>query len=282
MSAKFLGAHVPTSGGLPTAIERALAIGCTAVQVFTTSPRQWASRPLSPEIVAKWRSEVARSGITKFVSHDSYLVNLSSRNPENIAKSIEFLKNEMIRCSELEIPYVVSHMGGYKDRTVVDCLPIVAENALRVLAETPDNVTLLMETTAGQGEALNSRFEEIAMIMELTKNPARLQVCLDTCHIFAAGYDIRTQETYEQTFESFDRLIGISAIRCIHCNDSKKKFGTRVDRHEHIGDGEIGIEAFRLLVNDPRFSEVPIVLETPDAEEMHGENLRRLRALIGT
>jgi deoxyribonuclease-4 len=155
----------------------------------------------------------------------------------------------------------------------------IAEETVKVLEDTPDGATLLMETTAGQGTSMNWRFEHLASIYDQTGNPDRLGVCLDTCHIFAAGYDIRDEETYERTFSEFDRLVGIDKIKVIHCNDSKKDLGTRVDRHDNIGEGLIGIEAFRLLVNDPRFEQVPIILETPDADKMHEVNLKRLMDL---
>ncbi|MBL8048848.1 MAG: deoxyribonuclease IV [Chthonomonas sp.] len=277
MSAQLLGAHVPTAGGLVTAFDRAEAIGCTAVQVFTTSPRQWAARPLTDEVLQKWHARKAVSPIQAYVSHDSYLVDLSSEIPENQEKSINFLVGELTRCALLEIPYCVSHMGSGRD--AAPALATIAENTRRVLGETPDSVMLLMETTAGQGRDLGYRFEHWALVMELLGNPARLGICLDTCHIFAAGYDIRTPETYEASMAEFERLLGFDKLKCVHCNDSKKKYGSRVDRHEAIGDGEIGPEAFRCLVNDPRLEQTMIVLETPDAETMHGVNLQRLRDL---
>jgi len=278
MGAKLLGGHMPTAGGLPTGIQRGEAIGATAIQVFTTSPRQWKARPLTDEVLAAWFAERAKSHIQAFVSHDSYLVNLSAGEEEQRQKSIDFLVGELTRCHQLEIPYVVSHMGDGKD--IEAGLKVVAENALVVLDQTPDDVTLLMETTAGQGSDLNYRFEQLARVIEHAKDPARLAVCLDTCHIFAAGYDIRTEEGYEAVFAEFDRLIGTDRIKVIHCNDSKKDLGTRVDRHNHLGEGFIGETAFKCLVNDPRFENTLIVVETPEAETMHGVNVQRLRDWI--
>lgn len=277
MSAQFLGAHVPTAGGLVTGFDRAEAIGATAMQVFTTSPRQWAARPLTDEVLAKWHARKSVSPIQRFISHDSYLVDLSSSTPENREKSIQFLIGELSRCHLLEIPCCVSHMGSGKNEA--ESLALIAENTRRVLGETPDTVTLLMETTAGQGSDLGYRFEHWALVREILGNPKRLGICLDTCHIFAAGYDIRTAETYAATMSEFDRILGFDCLHCIHMNDSKKAFQSRVDRHEAIGDGLIGAEAFRCFLKDERLAHVPMILETPQAETMHGENLKRLRAL---
>ena len=276
MPAQLLGAHMPVGKGLPFAVRNGQAIGCTAVQVFTSSPRQWYGREATAAEGAALQKSVAETGMGAIVSHDTYLINLCAPTDEVKNKSIKAIKEELTRCSVLGIPYTVSHMGAHSGQGEETGLWAVAEAAKEVLAETPDNVTLLMETTAGQGSSLNHRFEHLAILLNLTGAPERLCVCLDTCHIFAAGYDIRTPEGYEATFAEFDRLVGIDRIKCIHCNDSQKKLGSRVDRHAHIGEGEIGIEAFRCLVNDPRFERVPILLETPDADTMHEVNLKRL------
>jgi deoxyribonuclease-4 len=279
MPAQLLGAHMPVGKGLPFAVKNGKAIGCTAVQVFTSSPRQWYGREVAPSEGEALQKAMVETGMGGIVSHDTYLINLCAPTPEVKEKSLKAIKEELVRCSTLGIPYVVSHMGAHSGQGDEAGLWGVAEAAKEVLAETPDDVTLLMETTAGQGSSLNHRFEHLAILLNLTGAPERLCVCLDTCHIFAAGYDIRTAEGYEATFAEFDRLVGIERIKCIHCNDSQKKLGSRVDRHAHIGEGEIGIEAFRCLVNDPRFERVPILLETPDADTMHEVNLKRLMDL---
>lgn len=280
MPARYIGAHIPAAGGLAKAIRRGKEIGCTAIQVFTSSPRQWRAAPVTPGMIADFDRARSETGLDHIVTHDSYLINLSAPDEELRQKSLQSLIDEMRRSAGYGIPWVVSHMGSSVGQELPLALGRVARAALEVLAETPDSVTLLMETTAGQGHSLNSRFEQIAAILEFCKRPARLQVCIDTCHLFAAGYDLRTPETYEATFAEFDRLIGVEAIRVIHANDSKKGLGSRVDRHEHIGKGELGIEAFRLLVNDPRFTNVPIVIETPDDDTMHAENVRLLWSLV--
>lgn len=250
------------------------------MQVFTSSPQQWKAKPMADEAVERFQQAQAATGIDCVVSHDSYLVNLCATNDEIRAKSIEGLKAEVERCARLGIRWVVSHMGSHLGAGEEAGLQAVAEGARRVFEETSDSVTLLMETTAGQGSALNYRFEHLATLLESLQGHPRLGVCLDTCHLFAAGYDLRDRESYEATFSELGRWVGLDRVKAVHANDSKKGLGSRVDRHAHIGEGEIGMEAFRLLVNDPRWIEVPILLETPDAETMHKVNLERLKSLL--
>lgn len=280
MSERLLGAHMPTSGGLHLALRRGREIGCAAVQVFTSSPQQWKAKPLSDEAVEQFEQARVETGIDCVVSHDSYLVNLCATNEEIRAKSIEGLKAEIERCARLGIRWVVSHMGSHLGAGEEAGLQAVAEGARRAIDETSDAVTLLMETTAGQGSALNYRFEHLAWLLEALKGQPRLGVCLDTCHLFAAGYDLRDRQAYEATFAEFERIVGLDRVKAIHANDSKKGLGSRVDRHAHIGEGEIGQEAFRLLVNDARWFTVPILLETPDADTMHRVNLERLKSMV--
>jgi deoxyribonuclease-4 len=267
---------MPTGKGLDDALREGKKIGCTAVQVFTSSPRQWKASPVTPLKATLFKRASEETGITKLISHDSYLINLADADPEQRTKSIAGLKGEIERAAAYGIPLVVSHMGACRGQDLQTAQAKVAEAALQILSETPDSVTLLMETTAGQGSALNSNFEELATILELCKNPERLAICLDTCHVFVAGYDIRTPETYVQTFERFDAVLGFSKLKAFHVNDSKKAFGTRVDRHENLGDGFIGPTAFQLLVNDPRFEEIPMVVETPTEDDGHAKNVAKL------
>lgn len=277
MPAKYIGAHMPTSGGLHIAIEKGVAIGCTAVQVFTSSPQQWRAKEVTEDAVQKFKLAVSEAGLEgRVVSHDSYLINLAAPNEELREKSRLGLTGEMVRCGQFGIPFVVSHMGAHMGQGTETGLQRVAEMALEVLKSSPEAVQLLMETTAGQGTCLNSKFEEIATIIEHCKGNERLGVCLDTCHIFAAGYDIRTEETYQATMDSFGSMIGMDRLKVIHCNDSKNPFASRKDRHENLGEGEIGVRAFELLVNDERFTDVLIVVETPDAETNHAMNVKRL------
>ena len=275
MPTHLLGAHMPTAGGLGKAVRAGKEMGCTAIQVFTSSPQQWRARIVSPEMVDEFQQASEETGIDCVVSHDSYLVNLCAPSEEIRAKSLEGLKGEMRRCKDYGIRWAVSHIGAHMGQGVDEGLKIAAQGVLEVLADTEDTF-LLAETTAGQGSSLDSKFEEIARLFEFTGAPDRLGVCLDTCHVFAAGYDIRTREGYESMWSEFDRLIGLSKLHAIHVNDSKKALGSRVDRHEHIGKGEIGEDAFRFLVNDERFFNVPILLETPDAPEGHMSDIAKL------
>ncbi|RYG29319.1 deoxyribonuclease IV [bacterium] len=276
MKPKLMGAHVSVGKGLGAAVRDAKTWGCTAVQVFTSSPRMWKGSPADPGKAADLAAAREETGIHTMVSHDTYLVNLCHTEPETATKSFDCLKSEIERCAAYGIPFVVSHMGATKERSVEEAAKIVAEAALRILAETPESVTLLMETTAGQGSSMHARFDEIARTLEAAGNPDRLAVCLDTCHIFAAGYDIRTEEGYQATFAEFDRLIGLDRLKVIHCNDSLKKLGSRVDRHAPLGEGEIGPIPFQFLANDERFENTPILLETPTEDEGHQKDLKKL------
>ena len=277
MAARLIGAHMPTGKGLWDAVRRGKEIGCTAVQVFTSSPQMWKAKDPADETVQKLADALKETGIGRhIVSHDSYLINLAAPDEELREKSIQGLKGEIKRCSKLGIPFVVSHMGAHMGQGEDVGLKKIASATKRILKETPDNVTLLMETTAGQGSCLNWSFEHLATILDMVKGHKRLAVCLDTCHIFAAGYDIRTKAAYEKTFKEFDRLVGHRLIRAVHCNDSKMPFDSRKDRHAHLGEGEIGETAFKCLVKDKRFENTPILVETPDAETMHSVNVARL------
>lgn len=268
---------MPTAGGLDKAVRNGHAIGCTAIQVFTSSPQQWAAKPVTEEQVSKLRTALDETGIGQsIVSHDSYLINLCAPDLDKREQSYRGLLGELGRCHQYGIPFVVSHMGAHMGAGPEAGLGIVAEMTKRLLAEAPTDVTLLMETTAGQGSSLNSNFEELATILELTGGPAKLGICLDTCHVFAAGYDIRTREGYEAMITSFDQLIGLDRLHVLHVNGSKKALGTRVDRHAHLGEGEIGPDAFSCLMQDARLTDKIFVVETPEAETMHAENVRRL------
>lgn len=279
MSARFVGAHMPSAGSLGDTLRSGCKIGCTAVQVFTSSPRQWYAKEVTGDMIADFKRAMVETEINEVISHDTYLINLCAPTPEIRDKSIASLKKEITRCGQYGIPYVVSHMGAHKDQEIGGAVLAVAEATKEILAETPESVFLLMETTAGQGSSLNDRFEGLAVLLELCGGHPRLGVCLDTCHVFAAGYDIRTEEGFEKTFQEFEALVGLDRLKAIHLNDSQKGLGSRIDRHAHIGKGEIGLEPFRILMNDPRFESVPMTLETPDADTMHSVNLQMLKNL---
>lgn len=279
MAAKYIGAHMPIKHGLGNALREGKAIGCTGVQVFTSSPRTWYAPDIAPEAVEDFKRARRDTGIDHILCHDSYLHNVCTPDEEMARKSIESLKREMHRCSIYGIPYLVSHLGAHKGEGEAVGLTKAAEAIEEIFEETPDEVMLLMETTAAQGTDLNGRFEHLAMLLELCNGHPRLGVCGDTCHVFVAGYDIRTPETWEKTWALFDKLVGFENLKGMHCNDSKGGLGSKIDRHEHIGQGELGEATFRMLVNDPRFESIPIVLETNEPETMHAVNLAKLRAL---
>lgn len=277
MPAKLIGAHMPTGKGLWDAVRRGKEIGCTAIQVFTSSPQMWKSKEATDEQAEKLQAALKETKIGKhIVSHDSYLINLAAPADELREKSINGLSNEIRRCSKLGIPFVVSHMGAHMGQGEAVGIKRIADATKRILKETPDDVTLLVETTAGQGTCLFHRFEQIAALLDLLKGHKRLAVCLDTCHVFCAGYDIRSKATYEKTFNEFDRLVGCKLIKAVHCNDSKMPFDSHRDRHAHLGEGEIGPAAFKLLVKDKRFTNTPILVETPEAETHHATNVAKL------
>jgi len=297
----FLGAHESVAGGLHLAFNRLQQVGGEALQIFTRNQRQWHPQPLTEDEIAlfqvAWqqagRLPVGRSctvhgahdtkaSLPVVASHASYLINLASGKQELMEKSITAFAAEIHRCEQLGLPFVVIHPGSHGGDGVEAGLARFSMALDLALEETGGEVTVLLETTAGQGTSLGSRFEELASVLERSRYPQRLGVCVDTCHIFAAGYDIRTLPAYIQTMEEFDRQVGIGWIKFFHLNDSKQKLASRVDRHEHIGQGAIGLEGFRNLLNDPRFADHPMTLETPKGDDLQEDrdNLLVLRGLI--
>ncbi len=281
----LLGAHESTAGGLHLAFDRIRKVGGESLQIFTRNQRQWKAAPVSEEEISAFAEAWDEASRMPVASHASYLINLGSSRKEQVQKSIAAFVDELNRCAALAIPQLVFHPGSHGGAGVEAGLANVSKNLDQVIeqaGDTCESVTILLETTAGQGTGLGYRFEELAAIMEHSKCSDRLGICVDTCHIFAAGYDIRTPETYTATFAEFDRLIGIDRIGFFHLNDSKKELGSRVDRHEHIGKGHIGLEGFRSLLNDSRFSCHPMTLETPKGKDLVEdiENLTILRSLF--
>jgi len=253
-----LGAHESVSGGLHLAFDRIKQVGGECLQIFTRNQRQWRANPLSDIEIDSFAKSWEEAGRMLVVSHASYLINLGSSKKEQSEKSVTAFVDELTRCASLSISGVVIHPGSHGGAGVERGLQKVTEHLDMVIEQAGDGcggVKILLETTAGQGTALGYRFEELAWIIENSKYPERIGVCVDTCHILAAGYDIRTREGYDETFAEFERLIGIDKINFFHLNDSKKELGSRVDRHEHIGKGHIGLEGFACLLNDPRFSD---------------------------
>lgn len=280
----LLGAHESTAGGLHLAFVRIISVGGQALQIFTRNQRQWQVPPLTAEEISRFRGQWAESPDMPVASHASYLINLGSGDGAQAEKSVQAVVEELRRCDLLGIPWLVIHPGSHGGDGVEVGLARVVKNLDAALAAAgkESTVKILLETTAGQGNALGSRFEELAWIIDNARRPDRLGVCLDTCHIFAGGYDIRTPETYTRTMADFDRTIGLERLLFIHLNDSKKDLGSRVDRHEHIGRGRIGRAGFGLLLNDPRFARMPMTLETPKGDDLveDRENLRLLQTLV--
>lgn len=279
----FLGAHMSIAGGVDLAISRIGEIGGESLQIYTKNQRQWRSPSLTEEVVQRFRGRHRESGSMPVAAHDAYLINLASPDPVTIRQSVTAFSDELRRASRLGIPFLVAHPGSHLGKGVSTGIKRFVNHLDRAinLSETKD-VMVLLEITAGQGTNLGSNFEEIGSMIDRSRFSPRLGVCFDTCHAFAAGYDMRTPETYSATFDSFNQHIGLDRIRFFHLNDSKHPLGSRVDRHEHIGRGKLGLGSFRLLLNDPRFKRHPMVLETPKGKDLKNDrrNLKVLRSLM--
>ena len=279
----LLGAHMSIAGGVGNAFIQGKKVACDAIQIFTKSSRQWASKPYSKEEIEQFHINRKETGIGTVVAHDSYLLNMGSPDGALRARSIAAFIDELERCEVLGVTNLIAHPGAHVGAGELDGIKTIARSLDEVHKACPGyRVKVTLEITAGQGSNLGYRFEQIGNMIDATRESDRLRVCFDTEHAFAAGYDIRTREGYERTFDEFDEAIGIKLLAAFHLNDSKKEFNSRVDRHEHIGKGFIGVEAFRMLVNDRRFWGLPMCLETPKGPDLKEdrENLELLRSLI--
>jgi deoxyribonuclease-4 len=277
-----LGAHMSIAGGMDKSVARGSSIGCETIQIFTKSNRQWRAKPLEAEEVARFQEARAASGIDPIFAHAAYLINLASPDDDAWDKSLESFIMEVGRCATLKLPFIVVHPGAHGGAGEDTGLSRITRALDECFTRHKDEqVTVLLEITAGQGSSVGYKFEHLAGIMERCLYPERLGICFDTCHAFAAGYDLRTPEGYEQTIASLDRLIGLEHLKAIHLNDSLGDLGSHLDRHVHIGMGNLGLEAFRLLLNDPRLKRLPMVLETPKGPDMKEDvaNLSTLRGL---
>lgn len=278
----LLGAHMSTAGGLHTAFERGEALGCTAIQIFTSSPRQWRGRDLSDEDVAAFHAAWKTSSCRVVLAHDIYLTRLGTRDAAVRAKSRSAFVEEIRTCQRLGIQALVMHPVGDADADENAVLDRVAASLNAVFEKVPDEGTrVLLETTAGQGANVGYRFEQLARIIEGVEQEGRLGVCVDTCHVFAAGYDISDEEGWTRLMAELDGTVGRARLGALHLNDSRKPCGSRVDRHAHIGQGEIGETAFRTIMRDRSLAGVPKVLETPKEDDMDTVNLGLLRRLAG-
>lgn len=279
----LLGAHMSIAGGVGNALLAGKKVDCDAIQIFTKSSRQWASKPYTKEEIELFQINRKETGITTIVAHDSYLLNLGSPDDTLRTRSIAAFIDEFERCETLGVTNLIAHPGSHVGAGEAAGIKTIAKSLDEVHTACPGYKTrVTLEITAGQGSNLGYRFEQIANMIDATKEGDRLRVCFDTEHAFAAGYDLRTKDGYERTFGEFDEIIGIELLAAFHLNDSKKEFHSRVDRHEHIGKGFIGVEGFRLLMNDQRFWGLPMCLETPKGPELKEdrENLTLLRSLL--
>lgn len=280
----LLGAHMSIAGGVYNAFTDGKKVGCNTMQIFTKSSNQWKARHLADDEIEMFKNAGKETGIAPVIAHDSYLINLCAPDKAKLKMSVEAFGVELSRCRTLGIPYLVMHPGSHLGEGEEWGMKTIAENITRLLSEDEGEggTMILLETTAGQGSNLGYKFEQLRFMMELIPQKERIGVCLDTAHIFAAGYDIKIPGGFEKVLGEFDEIIGIKNLRAIHLNDSKKICGSRVDRHELIGKGEIGIEPFRYLMNKKEFSNIPMILETPKDKDYKEdiENLAVLRGLI--
>ncbi len=276
----LLGAHVSISGGLHKAPENGRAVDCDCIQIFSKNQMQWNSKPISEQEAEDFKASMKKHRIVEAVIHDSYLINLASPKAENLKRSREAFLDEAKRAEQLGVRHLIfhpgAHMGAGEDkglRTIAQSLNWVRDRLGSA------KVVFLLETTAGQGTVLGHSFEQLARIIELLDEPEGAGVCFDTCHSYAAGYDIKSANGYRETFERFDEVLDLDRLKAMHINDSKGNRGSHLDRHEQIGEGHLGDEAFMNLMTDSRFEDVPMVLETPAGEERYAEELKRLRAM---
>jgi len=287
-----LGAHLSIGGGLPRAVDRAVASRCEALQIFTKSAGQWRARVIPDDEIVLFRRRVADTGVDPVIAHNSYLINIAAAAPALREQSLAALLEEYDRADTLGLQGLVMHPGSFTTGTEAEGLRLIA-SGLRALLRTRRRATplILLEHTAGQGTNLGHRFEHLAEIIEGLDGSPRVGVCLDTCHLLTAGYDICSEEGYVRTFREFDRLVGLDRLKAFHLNDSKRPCGSRVDRHEHIGKGCLGLEPFRRILTDPRFTGLPMLLDTPkldtpesrrrsDVDPWDARNLRTLRRLM--
>ena len=278
---KFVGAHVSASGGVFNAVQNALDIGAKAFALFTKNQRQWAAKPLDDETVEKFKNALSASGILPrhILPHDSYLINLGHPEEEARIKSMDAFLDEVQRCELLGLEKLNFHPGSHLGKISEDeCLERIADAINKTIAQTK-GVKMVIENTAGQGSNLGWKFEHLAQIIDKVEDKSRVGVCIDTCHMFSAGYDIRTKEAYDKSWSEFDKIVGFKYLMGMHINDSKAKFGSHVDRHHSLGKGEIGLDAFRFIMNDERMDDIPLILETID-ESIWADEIALLYSFI--
>ena len=280
----LLGSHMSIGGGVHTAFDRAAGIGCTAMQVFTKNSNQWKATPPTEEDIQNYKTAQAKARIAHVVAHAAYLINLCAAKPATLRMSRTAFIDELQRCEAFGMNALVLHPGAHVGAGEEEGIKMIAESINIAHLKAPGfKVLTALETTAGQGSAIGYRFEHLRAIIDRVEEQDRVAVCLDTCHVFAAGYDISTEDGWNDMMEKFDSVIGLKHLVAIHINDSKKPLGSRVDRHDHIGKGLIGLTGFKILMNDSRLTHIPKILETEKSEDLHEdiENMRMLLSLIG-
>jgi deoxyribonuclease IV len=280
---KRIGPHVPTSGGVFNAPLNAKKIGATAFGMFTKNQRQWAAKPYDAETIEQFKKNMASCGYEPLhvLAHDSYLINVGNPDKEKREKSLTALTDELTRCGQLGLTMLNIHPGSHlRQITEEECCALIAESINNALDKT-EGVTVVLENTAGQGSNVGYTFEHLALIIDGVGDKSRIGCCIDTCHAFAAGYDIRTPKTWNATMEAFDSIVGLKYLRGMHINDAKSTFGSHVDRHHSIGEGNLGWKPFKHIMTDPRLDELPMILETID-EEQWPEEIRKLTKMAKT
>lgn len=273
------GVHVSCAGGIYKAVERAAELGCDCFQIFTGNPRGWKSAPPAPGDIEKFRSLRSKLTIAPAVGHVTYLINLASSDTDIAEKSVTALSRELKTASDLGLEYFVVHLGNHKGAGVDAGIENFQKNLNRAMNQHLPDLTVLLENMAGAGTSIGSTFEEILRIMNGLNRPQQIGVCLDTCHAFAAGYDLRAPENVKKTFLDFNKIIGLDRLKCIHANDCRFKLGEHHDRHHHIGQGFIGKQGFQSIVTHPKLKKTPFILETPKVDDMDRENMELLRTL---
>ena len=274
----LIGAHTSTAGGIHQALLEGKEIGATTVQFFTSNQKQWKGRPLTPEIIDLWEKSLEETGLKQLMSHDSYLINLGCPNSENLIKSRQAFQEEIQRCVQLGLSYLNFHPGAALTSDVQQCLDLIVESILQVQPLVEEgNTRLLIEATAGQGSTVGHRFEHLGYLVDRLADRLPIGVCIDTCHIFVAGYDVRTAANWEVVLKEFDRVVGLQHLYAFHLNDSLRELGSRVDRHQPLGEGMIGWDCFKFLMRDPRTRHLPKYLETPGGPELWKTEIKKLK-----
>lgn len=276
----LIGAHTFLTNGPSSAIDIAENLGFTAIQIFTKNNNQYFAKDLSEEEISNFKNKLSKSHIKFVVSHDSYLINLCAKDPQGLTKSRAAFIKELERCEQLGIPHLNFHPGAHGGAGEEDGLKLIAESLNYIHSKTKGfKVKSMLETTAGQGTALGYTFEQLRKIIDMVEEKDRMSVCIDTCHIFAAGYNIKDPKEYKKVIKEFDEIISLERLQCIHMNDSKKELGSKIDRHEHIGKGFIGLEGFANIMNDKKLEKVPKILETPKEKDQK-EDLENIKVLL--